>query len=79
MLFFGFLGQNSKKKKCFDRIGTGTYSNETAEKMTIFEHKKGPKKGKTLILMYIFLNNVPGTYSIETPEFWGSRLLFWLC
>ena len=52
-------------------------------KMTLLEPKKGPKKGRLLILMCVSLNNVSGlfySYSIETPlKFWGFRLLYWLC
>ena len=59
------------QKKCLDRIGTGSYSIQTTKKKEIFNPNKGPKIGENLILMCIFLNNVSGSYSIETTWNWG--------
>ena len=74
IVIFGSRGQNFKKK-CCNRIGTGAYSIATTEKKENLR-KKTPKKGEHLILMCIFLNNVPGSYSIATTWNLGFWTLF---
>ena len=67
------------QKKCPDRIGTGSYSSGTTEKREIFNQKNDPKKAKiwSWCVFFLILCRVP--ILSGQLEFWGFRLLFWLC